>query len=557
MTSSHNFPIGISDFTKIIQKEYAFIDKTMFIKEIIDDAADVILITRPRRFGKTLAMSMLEAFFSTDGSDIFKKLNIAKETEFCSGHQNKYPVLFFSFKDCKYSDFDSLFIQIQRVFSNLYKKHNYLLEENSLDEDEKATFKDVLAQKISSPSQLASALADLISYVKKYTSIKPIVLIDEYDSPIYSSYTHGFYDKIIEFMRTMLGSALKDNPNLEKAIITGIAKVAQESMFSGLNNLQSYTILDDKYANYFGFTQGEVESLLPTPDLIEPIRSWYNGYTIGKYQIYNPWSIIECLSRDARLLAYWVNTSDNALVMELIDEAKPEFRKRIEAIMAGEIQDQIVQTNLSFKDIKTDENAVWTLLIHGGYLNVISSYIDESGYICAKVGVPNKEIMQVYQNILKKWFTPQTQSTNFYNTFLNSLMSGNAEEFARHIQIYIRESGSYFDFTKNIPERVFHMFILGILMGLRGKYNINSNRETGLGRADMILIPKDAKKQGVVLEFKVCSKPKLLQKTAQDALAQITDKHYTDAFSGSILALGMSFHGKEMRYAYKVIQSIE
>jgi hypothetical protein len=553
----NKFPIGESDFTRVVQGQYTLIDKTMFIREIMDDGARVILITRPRRFGKTLAMSMLEAFLSTQGADVFKGLNISKETEFCAAHQNKYPVISLSFKDCKYSDFDNLYGQIKAIFSLLYIQHIYLLDGDALQQDEKNLFRQICSKNLDHPNDLARALSDLIRYIKKHTKLNPILLLDEYDTPIHSAHANGFYDEIIDFMRVMLGSALKDNPILEKAVMTGITKVSQESMFSGLNNLQSYTMLSDDYGQYFGFTEEEVISILPEGASIDPIKDWYNGYSIGGFQIYNPWSIINCLKNKMKLMAYWVGTSDNALVYELIQGAKLAFKERIEKLICGDLQDQIVQANLTFSNIQADEDAIWTLLIHAGYLNVVSSHIDDRGYICAKVGVPNKEVMQVYQDMIKKWFTIESQSSNFYDVFLSSVRAGNVSEFVRHIQQYIMASGSCFDFSANTPERIFHVFILGLLMGLREQYDITSDSPAGLGRADMVLIPKTLDKQGVILEFKVCKDQSQLQETAAKALTQIVEKKYPVAFLDSnvhdVLCIGMAFCGKEMAYESVVL----
>ncbi len=553
MINPNNFPIGISDFTKVIQKGCIFIDKTMFIKEVMDDKADVTLITRPRRFGKTLNMSMLEAFFSTNGADVFKGLLISKETPFCTLHQNKYPVIFLSFKDCKYSDFDSLFIQIQKVFSNLYEKHSYLLEGDSLSQAQKEVFNNVLTQKISSPSHLSSALFDLISYIKKHRNIKPIVLIDEYDTPIHSSYSHNFYQEIVEFMRILLGSALKDNGDLEKAIMTGIARVAKESMFSGLNNLKCCTILDEQYAQYFGFTQDEVESLLPTPNLIEPIKQWYNGYKIGQFQIYNPWSIIHCLSKDAKLTSYWLGTSDNAVVYDLIGKSDDNFKDKIEKLIKGEPQEQIIYDHLNFQSLDTNPDAVWTLLLHGGYLNVISNNTDSFGEIHTVINIPNKEILSLYLDIVKKWFYLNHGST-FYRDFIKSLDDSNdPSKFLRYIQTYIADSLSYFDLSSKTPEHVFQIFMMGLLVGFRGRYDVDSNGEAGDGRYDVIMTPKDPSQKAIIMEFKVCDDPSKLEKTTQSALIQISDKRYTDAFKGEILAIGMAFCGKKMIGTYKIL----
>jgi hypothetical protein len=378
------------------------------------------------------------------------------------------------------------------------------------------------------------------------------VLIDEYDTPIHSSYTHQFYNDVIEFMRAMLGSAFKDNPSLEKAVMTGITRVAQESMFSGLNNLKCYTMLDKQYAQYFGFTQDEVEALLPSPDLIEPIKKWYNGYKIGSFQIYNPWSIMHCLSNDAIMDPYWVNTSDNAMVYELIGKADDDFKIKIENLIKGIPQEQTIYDHLTFGDLDTNPNAVWALLLHAGYLNVASKTRDEFGEGSTMIEIPNREVLWLYADIVKRWFYLNS-GDGLYREFIKSLEAQNPAKFFGFINGYLLSSVSYFDLTKKTPEHVFHIFMMGLLIGFRGKYDVTSNREAGDGRYDIFMTPKDPTNKAIVIEFKVCKNISKLQKTADEALAQISDKQYTAQFKGQVLALGMSFCGKKMMGVHKVL----
>ncbi len=552
MSKPLNFAIGVSDFTKIIQKKCSYIDKTMFIKEIMDDPAEVILITRPRRFGKTLNMSMLEAFFAVQGEDIFTNLNISKETEFCLTHKNKYPVIFISFKDVKASIYDGIFKQIQNVFSRLYERHSYLLDGDTLSSIQKEKFKNVMSENLENPVHLSQALFDLISHIHKYSKVKPIVLIDEYDSPIYSSYSHDFYDQIVEFMRGILAGALKDNPFLEKAVMTGIARVSKESMFSGLNNVQCYTILDQKYAQYFGFTEQEIESLIVEKQTIESIKKWYNGYQIGGYQIYNPWSIVHCLSNNGIMDPYWVNTSDNALVYDLIGKSDDVFKIKIENLIKGIPQELLIYDYLTFNDLDANPNAVWSLLLHAGYLKVASKKTDEYARTTTFVQIPNQEVLWLYADIIEKWFYLNS-GDSLYREFITSLNEQDPSKFFKHIQNYIASSMSYFDLSKKTPEQVFHIFMMGILIGFRGRYDVTSNREGGDGRYDVIMTPKDPKNKAVIMEFKVCKDEFKLQETAQTALEQISHKRYTDLFKGDILALGMAFCGKKMMGVHQYI----
>jgi hypothetical protein len=324
-------------------------------------------------------------------------------------------------------------------------------------------------------------------------------------------------------------------------------------MFSGLNNLRTYTILEKKYAQYFGFTQGEVESVLSTPDLIDSIKSWYNGYTIGAYQIYNPWSIIECLSNDGLMKAYWIGTSDNALVYELISGGDEDFKIQIEKLIKGEPQEQILHDHLTFENIGKNPTAIWTLLLHAGYLNVVSSQLDDIGKLNAFVAIPNREVLSLYLDIVQNWFY-LNNNDKIYLDFIRSLDAHDPTKFFKHIQNYIASSMSYFDLSTKTPEHVFHIFMMGLLVGFRGRYDVNSNGEAGDGRYDVIMIPKDPASKAILMEFKVCKSISKLQKTADSALAQIINKNYTDAFKGEVLVLGMAFCGKKMVGAYKSLE---
>jgi hypothetical protein len=343
----------------------------------------------------------------------------------------------------------------------------------------------------------------------------------------------------------MLGAAFKDNISLEKAVLTGIARVAKESMFSGLNNVQCYTMLDAQYAQYFGFTQDEVEALLPSPDLIEPIKKWYNGYKIGAFQIYNPWSIMHCLNNDATMDPYWINTSDNALVYELIGKADDDFKIKIEKLIQGIPQEQTIYDHLTFGDLDTNKNAVWALLLHAGYLNVASRTRDEFGKQTTFIEIPNREVLWLYTDIVERWFY-LNGNEGVYRDFIKSLDSHDPTKFFKIVIAYISSAASYFDLSENTPEYVFHIFMMGLLIGFRGKYDVTSNREAGDGRYDVIMIPKDPASKAILMEFKVCKSISKLQKTADSALAQIINKNYTDAFKGEVLVLGMAFCGKKM-----------
>jgi hypothetical protein len=315
--------------------------------------------------------------------------------------------------------------------------------------------------------------------------------------------------------------------------------------------------LNEKYGQDFGFLEEEVKSILPTDGSIpiKPICEWYNGYQIGKYRVYNPWSIINCIDNNGILSPYWVNTSDNALVYRMIEHAKPSVKIRFEELIQGKTQRQELTDNLTFGYLENDENAIWTLLVHTGYLNVVSSEIDDNGQLFATIAIPNKEVMSIYVQMVKKWFMLSNQASNYYNELLATIEQGDINGFKEHIAEYIRESGSYFDFSKNTPERVFHVFMLGLLVGLRGKYEISSNKEAGNGRYDIIFIPKNPQQRGIILEFKTIDKAELLSTKAQEALEQIKNKEYFLIFKQhsvkSVLAIGMAFCGKQVEATHE------
>ena len=427
-------------------------------------------------------------------------------------------------------------------------------------------------------------------------------------------------------MRAMPGSALNDNSYLEKAIITGITRIAKESMFSGLNHLKCYTLMDKKYAQYFGFTGDEVESLLPpsfssreqspkepsletanaTPEsevlrgftplddkgggvfviqskakdpslsthevqvvhdaseseilrsftplddkkgdgkgVVEEIKRWYNGYKIGDYQIYNPWSIMHCLQNDMTMGPYWLNTSDNALVYELFGNSNLDFKNKIKDLIKGIPQEQIIEDNLTFREMKGDSIEIWTLLFHAGYLNISSRWRNFYGKVMTNVEIPNKEILLLYIDIVECWFYINN-SDHEYKNFINSLDGDNPDDFFKFVSSYINGSMSYFDLSTKTPEHVFHAFMMGLLVGFSGKYDVDSNGEAGDGRYDVIMTPKNPKDKAILIEFKACSNVNKLEETAKEALKQISDKKYTDAFTGKTLCIGMAFCGKKM-----------
>lgn len=554
------FPIGVSDFKKLIDGKYLFADKSLFVKDIMEDGSEVIVLTRPRRFGKTLNLSMLYYFLRHSHSsnlNLFDGLNISKDTDFCKAHQQQYPVIFITFKDIKKLDYPAAYAGIVGLISALYEEHIYLLEGDCLSESQKNRFMALLNEE-ASPTHIESAIKQLSEYMTKKFNQPPIILIDEYDTPIQEAYLHEYYVQMMGLMRGILGQALKDNKFLGKAIITGITRIAQESLFSGVNNIKVYSVLQGKYGQYFGFTEKEVLKLLAESKQeapIEAIKEWYNGYQIGQYTLYNPWSIINCLDNSEPLQPFWVNTASNDLIARLLGKASPAVKQQFEQLLQGNVIEQPISENLLFLDIEKSEEALWSLLLYAGYLKVLSSEL--RGYrLMAKLAIPNKEVGFVYDKVVDAWF-----STPFgfdsYDGFKQSLANGDMGKFKDYLSTYIMKSGSYFDFNSNTPEQVFHAFILGLVVGLRDHYHISSNKESGLGRLDIVFIPKEKHRKGILLEFKTSTTPDLLLKKAQEALEQIKNKRYIDVFNEhgvhSVLTIGLAFCGKEVELVHEDI----
>ncbi len=562
-------PVGIANFKTLIKGNYLFVDKSLFIKDVMDDGAGVILIIRPRRFGKTLNLSMLDYFLKQnhykddENENLFANLNISKEIEFCTQHQGQYPVIFITFKDVKYSNFTDAYGKIVLLMSELYEKHRYLLEGNILSESEKTVFKALLDQK-ADLLNTTTALKKLSEYVARKFHKPIILLIDEYDTPMHEAYMGNFYQEMMQLMRSILGEALKDNSAISKGVLTGITRIAQESLFSGLNNISIYTLLKEKYGQYFGFTEEEVLKLITESKKevsMSSVTEWYNGYQVGKYTLYNPWSIIKCLDSNGQLDFYWINTSSNALIGKLLGNAKSTVKQQFEELLQGNTIEQSISENLVFLDIEVREEALWSLLLYAGYLKVLSTEL--RGYeFFARMAIPNKEVGSVYYQIVTGWFSAAI-SMDSYHRFIQSLADGQIDKFKEYLEAYILQTGSYFDFNSNTAEDVFHAFILGLVVGLREYYIIQSNRESGLGRFDVIFIPKDKYKQkkGILLEFKTSATADLLLDKAQEALEQIKNKKYIETFEqhhvASVSAIGLAFCGKQMELVYENINILK
>ncbi|MCF7899332.1 ATP-binding protein [Candidatus Babeliales bacterium] len=546
-------PIGISDFKKVIENNYYFVDKSPFISEIINSNAEVLLLPRPRRFGKTINISMLKYFFEKtqiSNKHLFKDLDIEK-CQKCMDHQEKYPVIFLTFKDIKELAWKEAHNKIKNLISEEFNRHKYLLDGKILESHEKNIFKNIINRK-AEQFDYENSLKKLTEYLTKFHNKKPILLIDEYDSPITAGFINNYYKDIISFMRGLLCGGLKDNVNLEKGIITGVLKIAKESIFSGVNNLKTYSVSEEKFSEYFGFLQKEVEELFKYYKLenkIDDAKKWYDGYNFGNNKIYNPWSILNFVSDMGNSFnIYWVNTSDNQLIRDLISRGDEELKTALEDLLAGIDTEYNINENIVFPDIYGINSAVFSLLLFSGYLTatrVKKEYVNP-----VKLSIPNLEVRTLYEDIISYWFE---KSINFsrYKFMLENLLSGNIEEFTKYFTNFVISSFSSFDLPENESEKIYHAFVLGMLVSLSKDYIVKSNRESGDGRYDVMLIPKDKNKLGIIIEFKKADPKETIDHAVKLAIEQIHTKQYAQELKDleikNILFLGIAFKGKQVQ----------
>jgi hypothetical protein len=548
-------PLGISDFKTLIEEDYLFVDKSLLIKDFWESNGQTILVPRPRRFGKTLNMSMLKYFFensSKDNSYLFKGLNIESHRDIMK-LQGKYPVIYLSFKDEKHSSFEYLQAGLRNLLSRLYKEHKYCLNTDKIDDIDKEYYNSIINKK-SDIIDLSDSIKMLSEYLSIYHEKKVIILIDEYDVPIQAAYLNNYYTEAIGFIRNLLSGAFKDNNNLQKGMITGILRVAKESIFSGLNNLKVESILSENLCDKFGFTDSEIEALVSAYDIEEEllnIKGWYNGYYFGDTTIYNPWSILNYLSSPkAGLKPYWVNSSSNDLVNVLLAKGSEDVKKDLEVLINGDCITKIIDENIVMGDIEKSSDNLWSFLLFTGYLKVISKErIGIRDYY--KLSIPNLEVTTLYYGLIENWFKDTITKEN-YDVMINSLVNGDIKIFGKLLKQFVLKSISYFDVGGYEGEKVYHAFVLGMLISLNDSHEVISNRESGYGRYDVMIIPKDISKLGIVIEFKKLDPDdeETLEETADMALKQIKEKKYSTTLEArgvkNIKEIGIVFKGKEL-----------
>ncbi len=547
--------IGVSDFREMLTGAYYYVDKTLFIKNILEDGSKVILLPRPRRFGKTLNMSMLRYFFeksAQDHSALFENLAISQHAD-CMDKQGQYPVIYLTFKDLKHNTWKVTYDSFVQLIYTEYNRYLYLLDSPVLSDMDKKYFQRVSMDE-GSEADYAGSIKKLSEFLTKHYGQKTIILIDEYDVPIQQAYLKQYYDPFISFIRNFMTAALKDNNYLEKAILTGVMRVARESLFSGLNNLSVQTILNKSYSQHFGFIETEVEELLNYYGIesqIEEVRNWYNGYIFGNTVVYNPWSVLQYAQNwEEGFQPYWVNTSDNEMVHRLISRGGPALKMELEDLLQGTPVIKTINQNISMGEVEKNDQNVWSFLLFTGYLKPISREIIDGEMNC-NLAIPNREVWTIYRDIVKSWFSDSVHS-EFLKTMLKSLIGGQIEVFASHFREYVQSSFSYFDTGGKVPEKIYHAFVLGLLVGLRPDYEIKSNREGGYGRYDVMVIPQDTSQAGIIIEFKSVDPEEVkdLEPIAQLALQQIEAKEYQQELFErgihKIIKLGIVFRGKEV-----------
>ena len=535
--------IGKQDFVSLRENHYFYIDKTDFIRQWWENADDITLITRPRRFGKTLNMNMLNCFFSRqyeNRGDLFKGLSIWTDQRY-QKLQGSYPVIFISFADVKQNNYKDAIQKIKNIIVDVYRQHRYLNKEECFTENEKQQMMEITEKMDDVTAQ--DALKNLSSYLNLLYGKKVLIFLDEYDTPMQEAYINGYWDEFTGFMRSLFNATFKTNPYLERAIMTGITRVSKESVFSDLNNLTVITTTSDQYADCFGFTEEEVFKTLDQfgmSDKKQIVKQWYDGFSFGPFKdIYNPWSITNYL-KEKKLRPYWASTSSNGLISKLLQSASANMKTQLEELLNGK---QIIvnfDEQIIFGQLEQDENAVWSLLVASGYLKV--EEIEYKGMTLEPwyhLAITNLETISMFSNMFKGWFA--TASAN-YNEFIKAMLGGNVKAMNLYMNDIALATFSSFDVGKHFsqrsqPERFYHGFVLGLLVEVRDLYEIRSNRESGYGRYDVMLIPKTKKNDGIILEFKVKeSEEKTLEETVQMALAQIESKKY----DAELLELGVS-----------------
>lgn len=552
MNSKLPLPIGRTDYKKICNNNY-YVDKTMFIKEIVDEGIDILLFTRPRRFGKTLNMDMLRTFFEKteeDTSKYFQDKQIWQQGEKYTQMQGQYPVIFISLKDIKYSDWETSFDLLKAVIQNEFIRHKELATSTEINEVDARFYEKIVGDSASKADYMFS-LKNLSRMLQVHYKKAPIIIVDEYDTPIQEGFVNGYYEYAVEFIRNFFSAALKDNSHITLSVLTGILRIAKESIFSGLNNIRVYSVLDRKFSKYFGFTDEEVQEMAEyygaKPKLAE-LKSWYDGYKFGDTEIYNPWSVLNYFGSDCEARPYWVQTSGNSVIHEIIKNVNKTACDNLRKLLAGESIVSVVQTNIIYPKLREPQTNIFGFLLMTGYLKSTETTLNSRGAYVCKLSLPNKEIESIYYDEILASLTESTGEDAVY-ALQQALLNKDAESLKNILSKFLKQTISYYD---GLKENYYHGLLLGMTVIFEADYYPLSNRESGEGRDDIQLTPRDADLPGILIEIKATddASKETLQKLAQTALEQIDNKEYaTELFARGIKTIykyGIAFCKKNV-----------
>ena len=544
-------PVGIEDFERIVREDYYYVDKTLLIEELLINRAPVTLFTRPRRFGKTLNMSMIKYFFDVKNKEENKKLfeNLKIYNSEYMGEQGKYPVIFISLKDLKGDTWEECLKRLKLFIFDLYAEFEYIREK--MNEWDKRKFEKVLYEK--EDADYIMSLKFLADSLYKYYGEKVIILIDEYDAPIINAFDKGYYNEAVNFFQTFYSSALKTNNSLKYGILTGITRIIKEGIFSGLNNLYVNTILSRDYSEYFGLLESEVIEMLDYFDMkykIEEVREWYNGYIFGESEVYNPWSIVNYV-REKEIKAYWANVSGNTLLENMLNHAGESVYDDLKKFTDGESIEKYISDGTTIKSLLSNDDEIWQLLLYSGYLTKDEKQEKESDSNVYNLKIPNKEIRKYFGNMfLNRFFGTEVKT----NILIKALEGGDIKKFEETLGEIMINMLSHFDLDKEM-EKIYQVFMIGLVGFLMGKYEIISNDESGYGRYDLAMIPIKSNEKAYLMEFKISKTKKGMEESAEKALKQIDEKKYDTKLKArgikNILKIGIAFYGKEVKVVFK------
>lgn len=549
-------PIGISDYKKLISENYYFIDKTDFIRQVVEEGSLITLLPRPRRFGKTLNLSMLRCFFErTEGNvnrPLFNGMSIEHWEEF-EKYQGKYPIITITLKDCKADSFEEVLGKIAKELRVEFARHKYVLDNPLMEQADVADF-EALREGRAVQNQIEESLGLLSNMLTLHWGVAPLVLLDEYDSPVHVAFDKGYYDRMIGFMKNFMSPVFKDNTNIFRGVITGILRVSKESLFSGLNNIDVNSILESTMCTAFGFTQEEIDGMLADyslSDQREEVKRWYDGYLFGGVTIYNPWSVLSYINKAGALAPYWVNTGSDVMLRHLLAEGPMQVRKGIESLIQDGSVRSLINEKLAFPDLLNSSANIWSFMLFSGYLKASEGGMNSQNMMEYTLQIPNEEVKIVFKTIIRNWINDSPVKNERLEMLLQALSENDMNVFQRLLNEFVIDTLSYYDTSGKDPEKVYQAFLLGLLIS-SGAYEVSSNRESGLGRYDILLRPKEISQRGIIMELKVYDP--MFDESADTvldaALQQIEKKQYEAVLRAAgvtdILKMGITFDRKRV-----------